>query len=388
MSAIADIPQIRPGIHLDFAGAGRLDPRVLCIRGSQAAYLDAQGVVRSASAGVPRIQHDVEGRCLGLLVEESRTNELRNSRTFGQPGSGWFTGANTTVTAGSGAPDGGPTAVVKNATASNAYLSSVYVPVRGQTKTLSVYFRGRTKPTSGMLLLMDYRGADDVVRRAVVPFSEVIADGQWRRYSVSATHLGATVTGLGAYLFADSQGEAELWGPQVENGSYATSYISTAASTVTRAADHAVLSGVNFVRAFNPVEGTLLISAQRAQGSADWIRYVAISDGTTDNELSLIHYGPVGGPVGLSLRESGSNVVDMVLARPALPSFKAAMSYGPDGCAAVLDGGTARYSNKSMGVANLINTLGFGTGGIGVPLGSVAYYPRQLSGVELQRLTA
>lgn len=73
--AIANkFPTIRPSLNLDFANSKTIDPRITFARASSATYFDEKGVMRTAPAGVPRIDHDpVTGDCKGLLIEEQRT---------------------------------------------------------------------------------------------------------------------------------------------------------------------------------------------------------------------------------------------------------------------------------------------------------------------------
>lgn len=67
-------PAIRPSLDLNFAGSRMLDPRITFSRASSATYFDKKMVMRTAPAGVPRIDHDpVTGECKGLLIEEQRT---------------------------------------------------------------------------------------------------------------------------------------------------------------------------------------------------------------------------------------------------------------------------------------------------------------------------
>lgn len=87
MTAIADLPDIRPSLLLDFANSGRVDPRIECTRASAATCFGPDGKLRVVPANTPRIDYDpATGKCLGLLVEESRTNLAPYSESFV---SGW-----------------------------------------------------------------------------------------------------------------------------------------------------------------------------------------------------------------------------------------------------------------------------------------------------------
>lgn len=80
MTAIANLPDIRPSLLLDFANSGRVDPRIQCTRASAATCFGPDGKLRTVAANVPRIDYDPgTGKCLGLLVEEGRTNLWTNS---------------------------------------------------------------------------------------------------------------------------------------------------------------------------------------------------------------------------------------------------------------------------------------------------------------------
>jgi hypothetical protein len=53
-----------------------------------------------------------------------------------------------------------------------------------------------------------------------------------------------------------------LWGIQIEQQSFASSYIPTTTATVARGADSALMTGTNFSSWYNQAEGTVLVSHQ------------------------------------------------------------------------------------------------------------------------------
>lgn len=76
-------PAIRPSLRLDFINCARLDPRITFTRASGAWRYNASGQYEWLAADQPRIDYDpVTGECLGLLIEEQRTNLLLNSATL------------------------------------------------------------------------------------------------------------------------------------------------------------------------------------------------------------------------------------------------------------------------------------------------------------------
>jgi len=86
----------------------------------------------------------------------------------------------------------------------------------------------------------------------------------------------------------DSGGTAttyDIWGAQLEQQSYATSYIPTEGSTVTRNQD--VCNNGGSLASINSTEGTLYFEGSGlVNGGVN--RYISISDNTTSNRLQLI----------------------------------------------------------------------------------------------------
>jgi hypothetical protein len=75
-----------------------------------------------------------------------------------------------------------------------------------------------------------------------------------------------------------------IWGGQNEQGAYATSYIPTLSTSVTRVADAASKTGISSL--IGQTEGTLFAEVD-IQSWASGERILGISDGTTDNSVVL-----------------------------------------------------------------------------------------------------
>ena len=140
MTAIANLPNLRPSLLLDFSNSGRVDPRITFSRASTATYFDNKGVLRTAPTGVPRIDYDpATGKCRGLLVEEQRTNLLTYSEQFG--GGLWNTTRATITENAAVAPDGTITAdkLVEAAAIGSRYVYRSASVTGGVAHTLSVF---------------------------------------------------------------------------------------------------------------------------------------------------------------------------------------------------------------------------------------------------------
>jgi hypothetical protein len=77
-----------------------------------------------------------------------------------------------------------------------------------------------------------------------------------------------------------------IWGAQLEAGSFATSYIPTVASQVTRSSDAASMTGTNFSSWYRADAWTMYAEAMNRNGAITGTNFsiYSINDGTQDNE--------------------------------------------------------------------------------------------------------
>ena len=240
-------PTVRPSLTLDFQKSKQLDPRISFSRSSSATYVQG-GVVKTADEHQARFEDE------GLLIEESRTNLLQYSEEFNNV---YWTPSNITVTANTtAAPSGSINAdkLVASTTNSSHYVFTQVVVTAG-THTVSVYAKssGLDWVTLNIYDGSGYRkfsfnvstGEKGIVASGLSSTITPVSNG-W--YRITATYT-STVTGnntIHIHLYGGESTEnflgdgvsgAYFWGAMVEAGSSPTSYIPTAGSTVTRAAD-------------------------------------------------------------------------------------------------------------------------------------------------------
>jgi hypothetical protein len=113
-------------------------------------------------------------------------------------------------------------------------------------------------------------------------YSENAGNGWWRCTVVGAITSVTAQAGFGL----STTGTFYAYGAQQELGAFATSYIPTEASALTRNADVATMTGTNFSDWFNASEGTLLASGETIGGTPNPL---FINDGTANNRINLLN---------------------------------------------------------------------------------------------------
>ena len=287
--------RVLPRLALDFTTAS-LDPRVTFTRtGNTATVVNSSGFVESINADLPRFDFDpVTLACKGLLIEESRANSIFPSNDF----SGYIL-SNTAVVLTSGtSPDG-----TNNANKINELATTTTHFIRKDTTlgnaayTVTIYAKAAERTAFGLQL------ADGVAGGAAWKFDLTngvstqdtgIAAGSWTSISGSITNAGngwyrcriTATKGAGSAVsvrvhtllsYAGSVVSSYLgvvgsgilsYGLQLETGAFATSYIPTEATAVTRNADQATMTGTNFSDWYNASEGTAYVESYGASLSS------------------------------------------------------------------------------------------------------------------------
>jgi hypothetical protein len=177
-----------------------------------------------------------------------------------------------------------------------------------------------------------------------------------------------------------------MWGMQLEAGAFATSYIPTVASTVTRAADAASMTGTNFSSWFNAGEGTFYTDAQT---------YFALINGTTTVYYAFLDTNnyiaeKIHTDQHMRVVYNGTTVVNFSGGTEAINTFhKVAGAYKTNDFALSLNGATV-VTDTSGNVPTGLTTfnIGFSTGYLNGTIKKLAYYPIRLSNTNLQALTS
>jgi hypothetical protein len=254
-------------------------------------YVGSYGAAPSAAAAYgPRLDYDpVTLAAKGLLVEETRTNIVTYSAQFDD--AAWTT-ADTTVSANAAAsPDGGNSAELITSSGAVGYIyptnTSLLASAGGGSFTFSLY--AKTGSVSSFTMLVgatggNFSGAFDLSAvtasaSGTNTTANIVAAGNgWYRCSVTMTSLADQAyaelqigrIALGATIY--------IYGAQLEAGAFATSYIPTAAASVTRIADVASVATSQFP--YSATEGTVVFNGDFVGVGSTVPGLFTLSDGT------------------------------------------------------------------------------------------------------------
>jgi hypothetical protein len=402
--------RVLPRLALDFTTAS-LDSRITFTRaGNTATVVNSSGVIETVNADLPRFDYDpVTLACKGLLIEEARTNRFINSAAMQSVP--W----NRTNMDISGnnllSPDGTTTAALlsEQAVLGTHVISQDVSFTSGIAYTTSLYVKKGPGATAPDWIQFTYAGAlfgttqyanfnislGTVGANASGTASITNAGNGWFRISFTAT---ATSTGTGTANFVftnnnDALGRAPqytgattsnmyIWGAQLEAGAFATSYIPTTTTALTRNADVATMTGTNFSDWYNATEGTFVASGSILSSSAN-ATLLQIDDNTASNRfICICRASGVNDTFAII---SASGVQQLGFSRTASATNTISLAYKVNNCVAALNGNTVN-TDTSVTIPS-VDRMRFGASTTGTFSGyvqSVNYYPQRLTNSETQ----
>jgi hypothetical protein len=355
----------------------------------------------------PRFDYDpVTLAAKGLLIEEARTNLLTGSADF--TATYWPVATNAVVTANdTTSPDGTTNAdkLADNTTAGVQHRLYRDYTFTAASHTLSVFAK-RNDHRWLRLFFFDgttsFFGNFDLLNGAVgnkqaSTTTTITAFGNgWYRCTMTATTAAAAgniqmvmlpsddtavpvlYTGTGTSLW--------LFGAQLEAGAFATSYIPTVASQVTRSADVATMTGTNFSSWYNQTEGTFVSGWDSIGYTANTMILAATDSGSTNlvqqfltsstSPRFIVRTSGVDQAVLDST--SGATTVNMMASAYKANDFASTVN----GAAVVTDGAGTIPTVDRLGIGSRLASL-FWNGHIR----QIAYYNTRLPNATLQTLT-
>jgi hypothetical protein len=383
-------------------------------RASTATFFNSAGVLTSAATNAPRFDYNPSTLAArGLLIEESRTNSIRNNTMVGAvagtPGTlptNWNISGLGTLTqqvVGTGTSNGinyidlrlsGTTSTTQLSIRSEPGGTGGIAAVNGQTWALSLWSAivagGLTNITGSGYGTLAYDAAGAFIG---APFSSgvVTTSSTLTRTQVSGTIAiaGTAFIQPQIYVFFNSGVAIDITLriglPQLELGAFATSAIPTTTTALTRAAD---VASVNTLSPwFNSVEGTVYaevalpgLSATANQNALQF------SDGTSSNRIALYRQSSaLSTALSFGATINGSSWTTTAIRKIALGNKSGDSALADSGAIAGTGVGTTVQNVNQLRLGSNHDGTGGFTNGY---LRRITYYPRRLSNAELQAITA
>jgi len=313
-------------------------------RATPATRVDENDLISSVTDNVPRIDY-TGGGCPSILLEPLRTNIVLRSEEFDNASfqkNLSSVSVNTTT-----APDGTLTADTwtGDGTSGSHYLAQTVSATSGVAYTQSVFAK---KGTNNFLQILGTGAIYDanswanfdlengVVGNIGSSATATITDfgNGWYRCTMTATAT-FTASGIGFLLRLITSATSvraelnslatsvHLWGAQLEEGAYPTSYIPTTTIAVQRDAD--VISKTGISDLIGQTEGTMFVEFN--SGELDTEQYfLGINDGTASNRIIIFKQN--NNTIQAQVRKSGVVLASFSTAGiTATTNYKVAISY-------------------------------------------------------------
>jgi hypothetical protein len=173
--------------------------------------------------------------------------------------------------------------------------------------------------------------------------------------------------------------------PQIEAGSFPTSYIPTTTGTLARSADVCNITGGDFTSFYNQSEGTFLSSTQLFSIGNDYTaRYWGVFEPSTGSYMRVSVFGQTSTQESSFLFSPASNI-DSTVNSVTSRASRVAGAYQANN-ARIVKNGTLGILDTSVTPYTSFNNLGIMTSASGT-IAALRYYKKRLPDAKLVTLT-
>lgn len=403
---------------MNFLG-GAMPPNVTFTRASQATDFNSAGTLTTEGNNVPRFDFNpLTLQPRGLLIEGARTNLITQSEQIiantgvtvaannANSPAGTLTADTMTADTATSAHFSLPNSASISTTTGLVYAHSVFAKA-GTHNFFQLYGLGASFGVDVWANFNLSNGTVGSVGAATTASIENVGNG-WYRCVVVGTATANATSGVSVLAIVSSatavRGESwttagtesiQLWGSQVEQASFVSSYIPTTGAAATRADDNALSSLLSSI-GYNQSQGTILLELEPMVTTPPAFQMpFSLTNGTANNRIILEH--TTGGNGTWRVTDGG---VSQVAGLAGLPGFtansitKRAFAYSANSFAACSNGETVVTQGTGTVPSNLSQlALGhYAVGSINSPwfgwIRRVVYYPTRLPDAQIQSLTA
>jgi hypothetical protein len=342
-------------------------------RASNATVINKDGLIEEVGSEQPRV--DYKDNTKGaLLLEPTRSNIITYSENLN--GAGWnvysSTGGTCTRTLNYGISPSGKqdsTRVVFSTGTTALYFSS---NITGNASA-TMYVKG----ISGEVIGFGWG-------ESVASGTDFTFNGEWQRLEYNGTSANSTLS-INDWGETRNARDFEIYGVQMEQGSYATSYIPTSGSVVTRLADECSQTVPDGV--IGQTEGTIYADVN-INGLKNDNTLISVNNGTFSEYIIIS--GNISGKINAYIFDNGSQQVGILSPNYSLGRFKCALSYSLNSVSFYING-TKIGSDTSATIptTNILSlgSLSFFTAPLSGKINQSLVYNRALTDQELAALT-
>ena len=405
------VPEGSPSLYIDFVNnqyetvnngiktaSSNAMSLITFTRSSNASYIGSNGLIKYAANNEPRFDYGTysgfNGYCKGLLIEEQSTNYILNSQNLSTARIGTASCGSTFTDFATGGPDGGAFVRVTRTSLTGI---SVDWPFEFNYNAFTV---GWTFNFSCYVRSIDSSIKTFAASNPDVQYQSVTLTPQWTRASFQFT-AGAQ-GGLLGMRINRSNADDKILGcsydvamAQIETLPYATSYILTTGSAVTRFADDVYFQGTNLNSWFNQTQGTFCFIGSRATATQSG-RFISNQNFTPE----FLGGSPVSTNTFSVAMFDGNNLSGVTSSMTLNATARLAGAYTTTsfyGCAMGGTVGTAVKTNNypltpastiNIAKQSNVNINGGGANNMDCTVQNFTYYPVALSASSLQQITS
>ena len=375
-------------------------------RSGKATRINSQGLIEEVSNGQSRLNYPmIDGKVVGCpshLLEPQRTNLITYSEDFSD--SSWSKSRASVVLNSTISPDGSLNAskLVEDTTSGGHILYRNNITTGAGINTLSVKVKANGR---NWVLLYDSEQGEAVyfdlkngVAGTIVGTPDAYSikklPNGWYDISLTTTATlrvdfkiyTAESDGNNAYL-GDGVSGIYVWGAQVEQGSYPTSYIkSNSGSTTTRSAENA--NGAGNADTFNDSEGVLMAEISALADSSETSVISISNNSITEKVLIALLFGTT-----IRLEANMSSGSDFLLDVPIniYLNNKVCLQYKSNQYKVFVNGisySLTQGSTTPSGLLDLSFDRGDGTRNFNGNTKQLQYFDSVLTDSELEQLTS
>ena len=255
----------------------------LLIRGLSNALFSLSSVSVKESTKNDLARVDYDGTASSLLVEPQRTNLIPYSEDFSQ--STWIASNQTVSLSEVLSPNGTSFSYKLTATANYSKIREDLVLNATTTYTVSFYTKN-ISAANPRIVAYDQNNSVTLLTQS---YGSELSNSEWVR--ITGTFTTTTAATIQLQICRDLMDSEEMliWGAQLEEGSYATSYIPNfgTALGVTRVQDQYSKTGISNL--INSTEGCVFGEGNFAESNSggSYVYFVSLSDGTVNNRLEI-----------------------------------------------------------------------------------------------------